>query len=178
MIFNVIFGEPLECGAWVKTTNLRFADGWGLCCLNISSLSFILCPKKNIFWKFFTSISPSRINTVKTDWEMSTAYIFRLKRGTTAVSIFSLLFWLFHLGGCKNPPSWNSRLPGTAQAACSTVILLKCDVIAWSSLLSSSSFLSFHFFHFSSFMSMFFISNSLSCVLLSLSFDSKLLVPI
>lgn len=33
---------------------------------------------------------------------MSTAYIFRLKRDTTAVSIFSVPFWLFHLGGCKN----------------------------------------------------------------------------
>lgn len=125
----------------------------GFCCLNILPASVseasILCPKKK-FWKFFTLILPRRINTVKTDWEMSTAYIFRLKHDTTAVSIFSVPFWLFHLGGCKNPPSWNSRLPGTARAACSTVILLKCYVIAWSPFLCC---LVPHFFHFISFIS-------------------------
>lgn len=116
---------------------------------SLSFWSFHSLSKKK-FWKFFTLILPRRINTVKTDWEMSTAYIFRLKRDTTAVSIFSVPFWLFHLGGCKNPPSWNSRLPGTARAACSTVILLKCYVIAWSPFLCC---LVPHFFHFISFIS-------------------------
>lgn len=96
-------------------------------------------------------------------------YIFSLEHGTYAISIFIPPFWLFHLGGCKNFPAWNSHCPGIPQAACRTVILLKCCVITWSSFLCCLvSFLSFHYFHFFSFMWMFFISNSLSCVLLSL----------
>lgn len=41
---------------------------------------------------------------------MSSVYVFRLKHGTAAISIFHLLFWLFSLGEYKNLPAWNSHL--------------------------------------------------------------------
>lgn len=89
------------------------------------------------------------------------------------------LFWLFSLGECKNLPAWNSHLRGVAGGCTQYCHLAEvlCNCLILSPLLSSSSFLSFHFFHFFSLMLTFFISNSPSCVLLSLSFESKLPVP-
>lgn len=110
------------------------------------------------------------------DWEGSSVYIFRLECGISAISIFILPFWLFHLGGYKNFPAWNSHHPGITVGCMQNchLAVVRYDCLILSPLLSSFSFLSFHYFHFFSFMLTFFISNSLSCVLLSPSFESKL----
>lgn len=146
-------------------------------CLWACSLHFINRIPFCLFRSFrekIINLSIAVCSFPKTDWKISSVYIFRLECGTSAVSIFILPFWLFHLCGYKNFPAWNSHHPGIAQAARRTVVLLKCCVIAWSSFLCC---VVSHFFHFFSFMLTLFISNSLSCVLLSPSFESKLPVP-
>lgn len=88
----------------------------------------------------------------------------------------------FHFGSSirwlQNFPVWNFHCQdhiGCMQSCHLGEVLSKCLILF--PLLSNSFFLSFHYFHFFSFVLTFFISNSLSCVLLSLSFESKLPVP-
>lgn len=50
-----------------------------------------LCQKKQNLRVFDFLISPRRVNTAKTDWEMNSVYVFRLKRGTAAISTFHLV---------------------------------------------------------------------------------------
>lgn len=113
------------------------------------------------------------------DWEGSSVYIFRPECGISAISIFILPFWLFHLGGYKNFAAWNSHRPGITVGCMQNchLAVVQCNCLILFPLLSSFSFLSFHYFHFFSFMLTFFISNSLSCVVLSPSFESKLPGP-